>query len=104
VAVQGTVSPGVGIESLAVDRVTFDATSTFDFQANSSAASAVAADLLVVTVGINIVDGADIAFSDLSQTPAAFVPGTILTLVNYGGDWNGGFFPSMALCSRRVGS
>jgi autotransporter-associated beta strand protein len=92
VAVQGTVSPGVGIESLAVDRVTFDATSTFDFQANSSAASAVAADLLVVTVGINIVDGADIAFSDLSQTPAAFVPGTILTLVNYGGDWNGGFF------------
>jgi fibronectin-binding autotransporter adhesin len=91
-AVQGTVSPGVGIESLAVGRVTFDATSTFDFQTDSSAASAVAADLLVVTVGINIVDGAAIAFSDLSQTPAAFAPGTILTLVNYGGDWNGGCF------------
>jgi hypothetical protein len=48
--------------------------------------------LLVVTGDIDIVAGAAIAFSDLSQTPAAFAPGTILSLVNYGGDWNGGFF------------
>jgi autotransporter-associated beta strand protein len=92
VAVQGTVSPGASIESLSVGGILFDDTSTFDYEIDSSAASAVAGDLLVVTGDIDIVAGAAIAFSDLSQTPAAFAQGTILSLVNYGGDWNGGFF------------
>ena len=92
VTVQGTVSPGASIESLSVGGILFDATSTFDCEIDSSAASAVAGDLLVVTGDIDIVAGAAIAFSDLSQTPAAFAQGTILSLVNYGGDWNGGFF------------
>jgi hypothetical protein len=89
---QGTLSPGASTGSLSVGRIVFDAASTFDFEIDSSAASAVAGDLLVVTGDIDIVAGAAIAFSDLSQTPAAFAPGTILSLVNYGGDWNGGFF------------
>lgn len=92
VTVQGTLSPGASIESLSVGGILFDATSTFDYEIDSSAASAVAGDLLVVTGDIDIVAGAAIAFSDLSQAPAAFAPGTILSLVNYGGDWNGGFF------------
>ena len=92
VVVQGTVSPGASIESLGVGQITFNTTSTFDFETNSSAASAVAADLLVVTGDIDILAGAAIVFSDLAQSPAAFAPGAILSLVNYGGDWNGGFF------------
>ena len=92
VTVQGTVSPGASIESLGVGQITFNTTSTFDFETNSSAASAVAADLLVVTGDIDILAGAAIVFSDLAQSPAAFAPGAILSLVNYGGDWNGGFF------------
>ena len=92
VVVQGTLSPGASIESLSVGQITFNTTSTFDFETNSSAASAVAADLLVVTGDIDILAGAAVAFSDLAQSPAAFAPGTILSLVNYGGDWNGGFF------------
>jgi len=92
VTVQGTLSPGASIESLSVGGILFDATSAFDYEIDSSAASAVAGDLLVVPGDIDIVAGAAIAFSDLSQAPAAFAPGTILSLVNYGGDWNGGFF------------
>jgi hypothetical protein len=51
-----------------------------------------AGDLLVVTGNLDIAAGAAISFSDLSQSPAPFAPGTILTLVNYGGAWNGGVF------------
>lgn len=92
VAVQGTVSPGASIKSLAVGQITFNATSIFDYETDSSAPPSAAGDLLVVMGNLDIEVGAAIAFSDLSQTPAAFEPGTVLTLVNYGGQWNGGTF------------
>ena len=81
-----------GTGSAVVGNVYFTATSSIIYGINSSAASAVAASLLIITGDIDIEDGAAIAFSDLSQTPSAFAPGTILTLINYGGNWNGGFF------------
>jgi hypothetical protein len=75
------------IVSLTVDGdVYFSASSSIIYETNSSAASAVAADLTVVTGDIDIEAGVAIEFSDLAQTPSAFAPGTIFTLVNYGGN------------------
>jgi len=89
---QGTLSPGASTGSLAVGRIVFDAASVFVYETDSSAPASSAGDLLVVAGDVDILAGAAIQFSDLSQSPAAFAPGTILSLVNYGGEWNGGFF------------
>jgi hypothetical protein len=81
-----------GTGSATVDgNVYFSGASLIIYKINSSASSAVAASLIVATGDIDIEAGAAIEFSDLSQTPSAFAPGTILTLINYGGIWNGGF-------------
>jgi autotransporter-associated beta strand protein len=89
---QGTLSPGASTGSLVVGRIVFDAASVFDYEADSSAPASSAGDLLVVPGNVDIVTGAAIEFSDLTQQPAPFAEGTILSLVNYGGEWNGGFF------------
>jgi hypothetical protein len=77
---------------LAVGAIGFAAGSEFNYEFDSTAALSDAGDLLVVTGNLDIAAGAAISFSDLSQSPAPFAPGTILTLVNYGGAWHGGVF------------
>jgi len=44
VAVQGTVSPGASIDSLVVGQITFNATSIFDYETDSSAPPSAAGD------------------------------------------------------------
>jgi len=46
----------------------------------------------VVAGDVDILAGAAIPFSDLSQQPAPFAGGTILSLMSYNGTWNGGNF------------
>lgn len=96
VTVHGTLSPGASpdaiVESLAVGSVSFEAGSEFVYEFSSTASLFNAADLLVVTGDLDIATRTAIVFSDVSHGPMAFTPGTILTLVNYGGAWDGGVF------------
>jgi fibronectin-binding autotransporter adhesin len=92
VALRGTLSPGTGTGSFSVGRIVFDAASILHYETNSSANASAAGDLLVVAGDVEILANAAIQFSDLSQQPAAFAEGTTLSLVNYGGTWNGGTF------------
>jgi autotransporter-associated beta strand protein len=92
VTVHGTLSPGAIVESLAVGSVSFEAGSEFVYEFSSAASLFNAADLLVVAGDLDIAAGTALALFDLSHAPVAFTPGTILTLVNYGGAWDGGVF------------
>jgi hypothetical protein len=89
---QGTLSPGASTGSLSAGRIVFDAASVFFNETNSSANASLSSDLLVVAGDVDILAGAAIPFSDLSQQPAPFAEGTILSLMSYNGTWNGGNF------------
>lgn len=97
VQVTGTLAPGgvpgLGpeMDSLAVGAVNFGDTSSFAFQMDTSTLQA---DLLVSTLGLNIDNQATLQLSDLMST--AVTLGTKITLINYGGAWNGGVFSGYA--------
>jgi len=87
----GRIAPGTSIGSLSVASITFANSSTYEYEVNSSVASLLGADLLVVNGDLNMTL-TQLAFSDLSQAPQAFGIGTIFSLMNYTGTWNGGLF------------
>ena len=94
---RGTLSPGNSIQSLATGTATFAAGATFEYEVDSTdlGALAAAADLLVVTGGLNLDpgNGTLLTFLDLNGSPNPFVEDTtIFALINYSGSWNGGLF------------
>lgn len=88
----GTLAPGASIESLAVGSLSLLDGAAFAVEIDSSAPAAVAADFLRVTGNLTLAGTTGLTVTDLALTPAAFGPGTILSLINYGGSWNGGLF------------
>ncbi len=91
VNVEGTLSPGNSIETLAIGAVSFGSTSTFQYEIDSTSVSA---DLLSVPNGnLTIATGAALALSDLN--PGSINVGTKFTMVNYNGTWNGGTFAGL---------
>jgi autotransporter-associated beta strand protein len=83
----GTIIPGASIGTLSgTQSVSFTDGSSYGYELNSAS---VLADLLNVGTDLNLSGTVTLALSDLSSsTPIA--QGTVLSLVNYGGAWNGG--------------
>lgn len=88
----GTLSPGASVESLATGAVTMNANSTFAYEVDSSVATSVGADLLVVSGNLTLGDPVTLTLTNLAASPTAFTIGTTFSLINYSGTWNGGFF------------
>nr|MCU0750922.1 hypothetical protein [Akkermansiaceae bacterium] len=61
-------------------------------EADSSPMLVGSADLLIVQGDLNIHSMVQLAFANVADTPASFSPGTIFSLINYVGTWNGGLF------------
>ena len=87
VATGGTIIPGAGIGTLTgTQSLSFTDGSTLGSELNSAS---VLGDLLAVGTDLNLAGTVTLTLTDLSaSTP--ITPGTILSLVNYGGSWNGG--------------
>jgi fibronectin-binding autotransporter adhesin len=83
----GTIIPGTGIGTLTgTQSLSFTDGSTLGSELNSAS---VLGDLLAVGTDLNLAGTVTLTLTDLSaSTP--ITPGTILSLVNYGGSWNGG--------------
>ena len=90
--VNGVLSPGASIESLATGTLTFNGGSSFVYEMNSGAAAAVAADLQQVFGDLALSGTVTLTLTDLASAPSPFALGTTLSLINYAGTWNGGFF------------
>lgn len=93
----GIISPGASIESLTTGALTMNG-GTFAYEMNSGALAAVGADLLKVTGvdsfgnGVTLSGTVNLTLTDLATSPVAFAPNTVLSLVSYVGNWNGGYF------------
>lgn len=94
VIVNGVLSPGASIESLATGALTISNGASLAAELDSSAAADVNADLVKVSGNLALSGTVTLDLSDSAAAPAAFAPGTTLTLINYAGTWNGGFFTS----------
>lgn len=83
----GTITPGTSIGTLSgTQSVSFLDGSTYGYEINSAS---VLADLLNVGTDLNLGGTVTLTLTDLSaSTPIA--QGTVLSLINYGGAWNGG--------------
>lgn len=92
IAAGGMLSPGVGIESLAVGAVSLFDGSAFVSELNSSAPLSSAGDLLSIAGDLSLTGTVDLMLLDLAVSPAALPNGTTLSLVSYTGGWNGGLF------------
>ena len=92
VAAGGVLSPGVGIESLAVGATSLFDGSAFVSELNSTAPLSAAADLLTIAGNLSLSGTVNLVLLDLAVTPAAFPAGTTLSLASYTGGWNGGLF------------
>jgi autotransporter-associated beta strand protein len=89
----GILSPGASIESLATGALTFNTGSTFDYEMDSSALPAVAADFQQVFGALALSGTVTLNLTDLDTvSPTMFAPGTTFSLIKYAGAWNGGFF------------
>jgi autotransporter-associated beta strand protein len=96
VSVSGLLAPGSSIQKLTVDgNLTLDDGSTFAYEMDSGAAAAVAGDLQIVTgashvlaIGTNV----ELTLTDLAPGTGTFASNTTLSLIQYEGDWDGGFF------------
>lgn len=86
----GTLSPGDSIESLSAGAVTLLDGSTLAMEIDSSVG--VAADLLRVAGDFSLSGTVGLSITDLSAGSPAFPQGTMFSLVNYDGAWNGGLF------------
>jgi MYXO-CTERM domain-containing protein len=88
----GTLSAGNSIESLAMGTLTLQAGSNFIQEVDSSATVGTQADLVVVNGDLNIANGTvSLTLTDLAGS-WNWVNDTKLTMINYSGTWNGGFF------------
>ena len=92
VIVNGALSPGASIQSLATGALTLNGGSTFAYEMNSGAAAEVAADLQQAFGNLTLNDTVTLGLTDIAGAPTAFGVGTTLSLINYAGTWNGGFF------------
>lgn len=86
----GTLSPGESIESLSAGAVRLLDGSTLAMEIDSSVG--VAADLLRVAGDFSLFGTVGLSITDLSAGSPAFPQGTVFSLVNYDGAWNGGLF------------
>jgi autotransporter-associated beta strand protein len=83
----GTIIPGTSIGTLSgTQSVSFTDGSSYGYELNSAS---VLADLLNVGTDLNLSGTVTLALSDLS-TSTPITQGTVLSLINYGGSWNGG--------------
>ena len=88
----GRIAPGTSIGSLQTyGGVTLASNSTYQYEVDSSAALAAAADLLVTQGDLNL-NMTQLAFGNVAEVPEAFEVGTLFSLLNYTGTWNGGLF------------
>ena len=92
VIVNGVLAPGASIESLATGALTFNGGSSFAYEMNSGAVGALAGDLQQVFGNLALSGTVNLGLTDIAGTPGAFAAGTTLSLINYAGTWNGGFF------------
>lgn len=87
VAVDGTLAPGGGIESLGTGNLAFADTSTYAYQLDSSA---LAGDLTCAAGTLDIAGGATLTLTELASGTLA--EGSKLTLIGYQDAWNSGTF------------
>ena len=88
----GTLSAGNSIESLAMGTLTLESGSNFIQEVDSSAIIGLQADLVVVNGNLNIASGTtSLTLTDLFES-GNWVYDTKVTMINYGGTWNGGLF------------
>ena len=92
VIVNGILAPGASIESLSTGALTLSSGSTFEYEMDSSAGSSVAADFQKVFGALTLSGTVTLGLTDLAASPVAFAVGTKLSLINYTGALNGGFF------------
>jgi fibronectin-binding autotransporter adhesin len=91
ITVSGTLSPGNSIESLGSGAATFNSSSTFDYEFNTSSGTA---DLLYSSGALSIANGTTLLLSDLGLN-AELSYGTKFTLISYfstAENWTGGLF------------
>ena len=91
----GKLAPGASLGALASGTLSFANNSTYAYEVDSSLLSAAGAnggDLQKVTGDLNLSGIVNLTLTDLASNPTAFTPGTILSLINYTGSWNGGRF------------
>jgi fibronectin-binding autotransporter adhesin len=87
----GTLSPGDGLNSLACGPVSLLDGSVFRAEVRSAVP---AADLLTIMGDLTLTGTVGLVLDDLAASAGTFAEGTILSLINYSGSWNGGFFHS----------
>jgi len=92
VIVNGILAPGASIESLSSGALTLNSGSTFVYEMDSSAGSSVAADLQKVFGNLALNGTVTLDLTNLAEPAGEFAAGTTLSLINYAGTWNGGFF------------
>ncbi|RYD22042.1 MAG: hypothetical protein EOP88_09380 [Verrucomicrobiaceae bacterium] len=90
--VSGVLAPGASVETLASGTVNFTTGSTFAYEVDSAALAAAGGDLQVISGDLSLTGTVNLTLADLGLTPAAFAPGTVFSLINYSGAWNGGLF------------
>lgn len=88
----GTLAPGASVESFATGAASLVDGSFFAYELDSSAATSVGADLLLVNGGFDLTGTVELSLADVAGTPVAVPEGTIFTMVNYTGAWNNGLF------------
>jgi autotransporter-associated beta strand protein len=88
----GILSPGASVESFSTGALTLNG-GTFAYETDHSAAAAAAGDLQIVNGALTLTGTVNLTLEDLASTPGAFAPNsTTLSLIQYAGAWNGGFF------------
>ena len=92
VIVNGILSPGASIESLTTGALTLNNGSTFTYEMDSAAGSTVAADFQKVFGDLALNGTVTLDLTNLAGPTEEFATGTKLSLVNYAGVWNNGFF------------
>jgi hypothetical protein len=80
------------VETLGSGTVNFSTGSTYAYELDSMAAAATGADLQVISGDLNLTGIVTLTLTDLASIPVAVTPGTIFSLFNYSGLWNGGLF------------
>jgi len=99
VSVSGLLAPGSSIQKLTVDGdLTFVTSSTFAYEMDSGADKSLAGDLQIVKGGgsglnsLSIGTNVELTLQKSELGTGTFASDTTLSLVQYEGKWNGGFF------------
>lgn len=90
--VSGVLSPGASVETFESGALSMLNGSTFEYEVNSSVASGSGADLQVVSGALNLSGTVTLTLTDLASMDTAYGDGTVFSLINYSGLWNGGLF------------